>query len=131
MTDLSTDTLLGVADLARLLGRSQRTVGGWRARGIVCDSEIIVDTRGTLIWRASTVLAHMAAKGYYDGPIPEPMALPELVSYPYLETVTGYQRRTLHSMADRLPTPDLRLSTIPLWLKATVDEWAQAQKVAT
>lgn len=127
---MTEDRLIGVADLAGLLGKSQRTVGGWRARGVVCDSEIIVDTRGTLIWRASTVLAHMKAKGYYDGPVPEPMDLPDLVSYDYLETVTGYARRTLQSMAARLPEPELRVSNSPLWLRSTADAWANQQKVS-
>lgn len=142
--DLTTDLLVGVADVAEIIGRPKRTLGEWRGRGrqrILPDSEIIADKRGTLIWRASHVLGVLAYFGQYDGPIPAQMRLPDLVSLGYIEELTGAERRTVHDWTrtvvkngklireQTLPDPFVRVSGCPLWERSTICTWAAQRYV--
>lgn len=121
------DLLIGVADVARLTGSPQRTVGEWRGRRkIIPDTELRVDARGTLIWRASTVLAPLAEAGVYKGDVPEPMPLPDLVSLSYVMEQAGIDRRSAQWLRDpragvRLPEPVATVSSCPLWPRAVID----------
>lgn len=132
----TTDRLVGIRDLAELLGRPQRTLGEWRGKQrILPDSELTVDKRGTLIWRLSHVLEVLAFFGVYDGARPAPMLLPDLVSYDYIEQATGAGRRAIHDWrrtlvkhgkvvrAQRLPDPAHTISGVPLWERSTIDAW--------
>ncbi len=147
---MTEDTLVGISDLAMLLDVPKRTLGEWRRplgdgtrREILPDSELDVDKRGTLIWRLSHVLAHLAEHGRYDGPIPEQMPLPDLVSLDYIEAATGAKRRAIHDWTrtltkngevvrdQTLPDPAFRVSGTPLWLRETIDGWVEARKAVT
>lgn len=129
------DRLIGLRELSEIVGRPQRTLGEWRNRQkVIPDTELHVDRRGTLIWRASHVLAVLAEAGRYTGPVPEQMPLPDLVSYLYLEERTGKDRRAVHWMRDPkhpspLPEPSHMVGGAPLWPRAVVDEWLAAQEV--
>lgn len=130
------DSLIGVKDLAAILGRPQRTLGEWRNKqGVLPDTEVLVDGRGTLIWRASYVLNHLAGLGRYDGPVPEQMPLPDLVSLDYVCERTGKTRRQAQWLMDsragtQLPTPEHRISGCPVWERSTVDAWLEQEQVS-
>ena len=138
---MTEDRLVGISDLAAILGRPQRTLGEWRnkqkrsdtdPRPVIPDTEIKVDNRGTLIWRASHVLAALTEAGRYDGPIPEPMDLPDLVSLDYVCERTGKSRRRVQWLMDpragtQLPPTYDRISGCPVWERATVDAWLERE----
>lgn len=126
---METDRLIGVADVAAITGSPQRTVGEWRARRkIIPDTEVRVDARGTLIWRASTVLGALRDAGVYTGPVPDAMPLPDMVSVAHIMDRTGKDRRGVQWMmtdkaGTRLPEPTERVSGAPLWPREQIDAW--------
>ena len=127
------DYLLGTADLAAILGCPARTVQWLRTQDgyDFPPSEILVDKRRTWICRASTALTWAQGRGKYDGPIPDPMALPDLVSTEYVSELTGRKRVTVQAWQHKreLPEPAVTVSRTPCWLRSDIDAWWEDRKV--
>lgn len=126
-----------MSDVAAIIGRTPTALAGWRSRQRagrcdtrIPDTEFDVDERHTLLWRASTVLAFLRDRGFYDGPVPDPMPLPDYVSVAYVMERCGVKRRTVQSwVADVvMPAPEAHCSGVPLWSRGVIDQWADARE---
>ena len=62
----STTDLLGLRDIARLLGVAQGTPQRWRTRGLLPDPEAVV--AGRPVWRRGAILAWHEARDARPGP---------------------------------------------------------------
>lgn len=138
------DLLIGTANFCDLTGIPSKSCQWFRVTESYAfpPSELTVDDRDTWICRASTALAWARDQDRYDGPVPDPMALPDLVSTRYVREVSGYARKTVQAMClpkrvngevvgpSVLPPPAFRVSRVPLWERETIDEWAAARKVS-
>ncbi len=126
-----------MADLADILGKSTMALADWRSRQRagrceerIPDTELDLDARHTLLWRASHVLGFLAERDLYDGPVPDAMPLPDYVSVAYVMERCGVKRRTVQSwIADGIgPAPDAHVSGVPCWERAAIDAWADERE---
>ena len=125
------DYLIGTADLAVLLDHPPRTIQWLRTQpdSAFPSSEATVDKRGTWICRASTALAWARDTRGYDGPVPDPMRLPDLVSTGYICEHTGRMKKTVQAwqLRGELPEPYAVVSRSPVWRRDTIHDWWAAR----
>lgn len=137
--DLTTDRLIGLPELAAILGLSPRSLQKRRGKGTLPDTEIRVNDRPTLIWRLSFVLGRLWGHGEYDGPIPDAMPLPDVVGVNWVVDRTGMKNaRTVQAWAaepnrrarlglppeeDPFPIPTHRIGDVPLYDRADMEAW--------
>lgn len=129
--DLDSDRLIGTAEFAELIDVPVKTMQWFRVTDgyDFPETEVRIDKRGTWIVRASTALAWARERERYDGPVPDPMPLPDLVSTGYICEHTGRMKKTVQAWQHRgeLPEPYAVVSRSPVWLAETIDAWWAAR----
>lgn len=140
VTEHTPDTLVGLPQLADILGRSPKALQKWRAAGnrVLPDTELVVNARPTLIWRLSYVLGRLWGRGLYDGPIPDPMPLPDVVGMAWICDRTGLKPRSVQAWPaeakrrerlglapdpDPFPEPVYRVGDVPLFDRGDMESW--------